>query len=65
MIQLSFQGANIDMVVQWLAETTEKSVVKHPQVQCQITIVGSKKVTRQEAITLVYRALALSWFHRH
>jgi len=59
LIQLSFQGANIDMIVQWLAETTGKSVVKHPQVQCQITIVGSKKVTRQEAITLVYRALSL------
>jgi type II secretion system protein D len=62
LIQLSFQGANIDMVVQWLAETTDKSVVKHPQVQCQLTIVGSKKISRQEAITLVYRALALEGF---
>jgi len=62
LIQLSFQGANIDMVVQWLAETTEKSVVKHPQVQCQLTIVGSKKITRQEAVTLVYRALSLEGF---
>jgi general secretion pathway protein D len=62
LIQLSFQGANIDMVVQWLAETTGKSVVKHPQAQCQLTIVGSKKVTRKEAITLVYRALALEGF---
>ncbi|MBI4326833.1 MAG: hypothetical protein HY674_16455, partial [Chloroflexi bacterium] len=26
-IQLSFQGANVDMVVQWLAKTTGKSVV--------------------------------------
>jgi type II secretion system protein D len=62
LIQLTFQGANIDMIVQWLAETTDKSVVKHPQVQCQITIVGSKKVTRREAVTLVYRALALEGF---
>src|SRR3954464_4921923 len=36
-ITLSFQGANVEMVVQWLAETTGKTVVKHPQVQCQLT----------------------------
>ncbi|MGN6643876.1 MAG: secretin N-terminal domain-containing protein [Verrucomicrobiota bacterium] len=61
-IQLSFQGANIDMVVQWLAQTTGKSVVKHPQVQCQLTISSSKKLTTREAINLVYRALALEGF---
>ncbi len=61
-IQLSFQGANIDMIVQWLAQTTGKSVVKHPKVQCQLTIVGSKKVTPREALNLVYRALALEGF---
>jgi len=61
-IQLSFQGAHVDMIVQWLAQQTGKSVVKHPRVQCQLTIVGSKKVTRREAINLVYRALALEGF---
>jgi type II secretory pathway component GspD/PulD (secretin) len=61
-IQLSFQGANIDMVVQWLAQTTGKTVLKHPQVQCQLTITSSKKVTPREAINLVYRALALEGF---
>ncbi|HWX23218.1 MAG TPA: secretin N-terminal domain-containing protein [Candidatus Binatia bacterium] len=61
-IQLSFQGANIEMVVQWLAQNTGKSVIKHPQVQCQLTIMSSKKVTPREAITLVYRALALEGF---
>ena len=61
-IQLSFQGANIDMIVQWLAKTTGKSVVKHPKVQCQITIVGSKKLSQREALNLVYRALALEGF---
>lgn len=58
-IQISFQGANVDMIVQWLAQTTGKSVVKHPRVQCQLTIVSSRKVTPREAIDLVYRALAL------
>jgi len=61
-IQLSFQGANIDMVVQWLAETTGKTVLKHPQVQCQLTITSSKKVSPREAINLVYRALALEGY---
>ncbi len=61
-IQLSFQGANIEMVVQWLAKTTGKSVIKHPRVQCQITIVSSKSVTSREALNLVYRALTLEGF---
>jgi type II secretory pathway component GspD/PulD (secretin) len=46
-IQVSFQGANIDMIVQWLSQTTGKSVLKHPRVQCQLTIVSSKKVTQR------------------
>ena len=61
-IQLSLQGANIDMVVQWLAQTTGKTVIKHPRVQCQLTIINSKKLTKREAITLVYRALSLEGF---
>ena len=61
-IQLSFQGANIDMIVQWLSQTTGKSVLKHPQVQCQLTITSSKKVTQREAINLVYRALAMEGY---
>jgi type II secretion system protein D len=61
-IQLSFQGANIDMIVQWLSQTTGKSVLKHPQVQCQLTITSSKKVSPREAINLVYRALALEGY---
>ncbi len=62
-IQVAFQGANVEMVVQWLAQTTGKTVVKHPQVQCQLTIVSSKKVTTREAIDLVYRALSLEGFN--
>ncbi len=60
--QLSFQGANIDMVVQWLAKATGKSVVKHPKVQCQLTIVSSKGLKPRESVNLVYRALALEGF---
>src|SRR5262245_51588531 len=29
-MQLSFQNANVDTIVQWLAKNTGKSVVKHP-----------------------------------
>ena len=61
-IQLSFQGANVDMIVQWLAEKTGKTVIKHPRVQCQLTITGSKKITKREALNLVYRALSLEGF---
>lgn len=61
-IQLSLQGANVDMVVQWLAQTTGKSVIKSPRVQCQVTITSTKKVAKREAINLVYRALALEGF---
>ena len=62
LVQLSFQGANIDMVVQWLAQTTGKTIVKHPQVQCQLTITSVNKVTQREAINIVYRALALEGY---
>jgi general secretion pathway protein D len=62
-VQVAFQGANVDMVVQWLAQTTGKSVVKHPQVQCQLTIVSSRKVTTREAIDLVYQALSVEGFN--
>ncbi len=61
-IQLSFQGANVDMIVQWLAQTTGKTVIKHPRVQCQVTITSSQKVSKREALVLVYRALALEGF---
>ncbi len=61
-VTLSFQGAPIDMVVQWLAKTTEKSVIKHPRVQCQLTIVSSKKMPPRDAINLVYRALGMEGF---
>ncbi|HRI15883.1 MAG TPA: secretin N-terminal domain-containing protein [Verrucomicrobiota bacterium] len=61
-IQVSFQGANVDMIVQWLSETTGKSVVKHPQAQCQITITSSKKLPVRDALNLVYRALGLEGF---
>jgi type II secretion system protein D len=61
-IQVSFQGANVDMVIQWLSQSTGKSVVKHPQVQCQLTITSSKKLPPRDAINLVYRALSLEGF---
>jgi general secretion pathway protein D len=61
-MQVSFQNANVDMIVQWLAKTTGKSVVKHPKVQCQLTIVSSKRIAQREAINLIYSALALEGF---
>ncbi|MGH7953266.1 MAG: secretin N-terminal domain-containing protein, partial [Limisphaerales bacterium] len=61
-IQLSFQGANVDMVAQWLAKETGKTVIKSPQVQCQLTIMSSKKIPVREAINMIYRALAMEGY---
>ena len=62
LVQLSFSGANIDVVVKWLAEVTGKSIVKHKQVNCQLTILSSKKIPLKEALGLVYRSLAMEGF---
>ena len=62
-IQVAFQGANVEMIVQWLAQNTGKTVIKHPRVQCQLTIVSSKKVSPREAVDLVFRALTLEGFN--
>jgi type II secretion system protein D len=61
-IQLSLENASIDMVVQWLAQTTGKAVIKSPTVQCQVTIASPKKVSKREALNLVYSALALQGY---
>jgi type II secretion system protein D len=62
LIDLSFQNMQIDQVIQWLSENTGKSVIKFPTAHCQVTIVGTKKVTRREAVTMVYRALDMEGF---
>jgi general secretion pathway protein D len=59
LVQLSFRGARIEMIVDWLAKTTGKSVVKHPRVNCQLTIVSSNPLPPREALNLLYRALLL------
>ena len=61
-VDLSFQGAEIDVVVKWLAEVTGKSIVKHKGVQVKLNVLSSKKLPVKEAIGLVYRALALEGF---
>lgn len=61
-ITVGFEGADINMIVQWLSQTTGKSVVKHPQAQCQLTITSSRKLNQRAAIELVYRALSLEGF---
>ena len=60
--QLSFQGANVEIVMKWLAEVTGKSVARHKNVQCQLTVMSPKKIPTRDAIQLVYRALTLEGF---
>ena len=43
------------MIAQWLAQTTGKNVVKHPRVQCQVTIMGGRKMSARDALNLAYR----------
>ncbi|MDC0325320.1 hypothetical protein OAM01_01020 [bacterium] len=62
-ILLSFKQANIDIVSQWLAESTGKSIVKHPKVNCKLTIISTLKMDKRAAIELVYQALALEGFN--
>ncbi len=61
-IQLSFDGVGVQFVVTWLAEMTGKSIVKHKDVDCQLTIVSPNQLPVKEALRLVYRALALEGF---
>ncbi|MEM7262472.1 MAG: secretin N-terminal domain-containing protein [Planctomycetota bacterium] len=62
LVQLSFSGASIDVVTQWLAEVTRKSLIKHKDVSCSLTIMSPQKLPRREAISLVYDALALEGY---
>lgn len=62
LIQLSFEGVDVGFLVKWLAEFTGKSIVKHKEVQCQLTILSPERLPRAEALRLVYRALELEGF---
>ena len=61
-IQLSFQNADINAVVQWLARMTGKSIIPHKDVKCKLSIVSSRKIPLREALQQVYRALALEGY---
>ncbi|MCD8533726.1 MAG: hypothetical protein LR011_02615 [Verrucomicrobia bacterium] len=61
-VELSFKGANVDAVIEWLSRTTGKSIIKHPKVQCRLTIVSVGKLPKQEALDLIYHALSLEGF---
>ncbi|MEM7231992.1 MAG: secretin N-terminal domain-containing protein [Planctomycetota bacterium] len=61
-IQLSFKSVDVDFLVNWLAEMTGKTVVKHKDVKCQLTIMSPNKLPIREALELVYRSLSLEGF---
>ena len=61
-IQLSFTGANIDTIVSWLAEKRGRTVIKHKDVKCSLTILSPEEVTVDEAVEMIYRALALEGY---
>ena len=61
-INLSFENAQINDVLQWLAEKTGKSIIKKQDVQGQVSIMNAKKLKLRDAVNLIYRALALDGF---
>ncbi|MFQ5653457.1 MAG: secretin N-terminal domain-containing protein [Planctomycetota bacterium] len=62
MSELRCKGAEIDTIVTWLAERTGKSIIKHKDVDCKLNVLSPDKVPVEEAVRLVYRALALEGF---
>jgi type II secretion system protein D len=58
-IQVSFVGADLGALTNWLAQTTGKSVYTHNKVQIRLTVMSPKPLPPREAIRLVYRTLSL------
>ncbi len=58
-VQLSFQGAKIDVVLKWLNQVTGKTIIKHPKVNVQLSVMSTRKLTKAQAMRMVYQALSL------
>ena len=61
-VPLSFANADINAIVKWLGQMTGKSIIKHKEVKCQLTVMSSKKLPVKTALNQVYRALSLEGF---
>lgn len=60
--QLTMKNASIQVVEQWLGKTTGKTIIKHPKVKCKLNILSPGEIPVDDAVLLVYQALALEGF---
>lgn len=58
-ITLQLNNVNIDQLVKFLSDTTGKSVLKHREVQTQVTVTSPVPVTKRDALQLIYEALQM------
>ena len=59
LVQLSLNNAKIDVVIKWLGQTTGKTIIRDPKVNAQLNVMSSKKMSKRDAIRMVYQALQL------
>ena len=58
-IALNLNKVKIDKLIKFLTDTTGKSVVKHKDVDAEVTVFSPTKVSREEALALISEALML------
>ena len=58
-VALNLKNVNIDKVIKFLSDITDKIVIKHKDAKAQITIVSPREVTHEEAMRLICEALRL------
>jgi len=62
LISFSFDGADIDDVIKFLAEASGKIIYKHPEVQTKVTIVSMAKVTVADAFRVLAGLLSVKGY---
>jgi general secretion pathway protein D len=62
LISLSFDQADIDNVLRFLAEQSGKTIVKDPGVQAKVTIVSTAKITVADAFRILGAVLSVKGF---
>ncbi|MGQ9729741.1 MAG: secretin N-terminal domain-containing protein [Candidatus Zipacnadales bacterium] len=62
LISMSFDQADIDHVLKFLAEQSGKTIVKEPSVQTKVTIVSTAKITVADAFRVLAALLSVKGF---
>jgi general secretion pathway protein D len=62
LISMSFDQADIDHVLKFMAEQSGKTIVKEPSVQTKVTIVSTAKITVADAFRILSALLAVKGY---